>query len=650
MKTACVVLGLAVLSLTISPLLAGPASIQDQLTPVIQAIRNAPDASTALTNFAYGLSLDRRSAALNEAYVRKMIDLGQPELAIDQARELVKLDSYNAVGWAVVGYANIEQGNMGDAMPAVARAAVLNPSDAFIENTAGQLVAWYDDEKATATPTDTAMAQIIRDQLNGKAEFTNGYNTFRQANMPNVMAQQPAQLPPAVVDDTGMMADIATTVVPDTNVSINTLMPETAVVADSFATPVDDTAYTSILPELLNSTYPAYSGGDTYYTTYNNYYDTPNYGLSWGFGYNSYPWWYSWSPYYYGGYGWYGGGYPYYYNNWWNNNWWNNNWNGHHRWRDWDDHHGRDWNNNRHDWNNNNRFDNNRSRGQFNRDGSRGDRNAFTNRDGRGGHDGAIRDGGSGRQGDIGRTTGGRNGVEFRNNAIRPGGRTAPGGAIGDRNNRNNIGRSGGITGRDGFRAINPTGRQGTIANRSGGRIGNDNARANAGRMNTAFRGITPGRSGQISPTQARRSVPITAQNRNNVSTFRNSPSARNAFTANRTSPSVRTAQTPTRSMNNVPISRANRSVVASPQGGTRMNASPFRSSTPTRTFAAATPNRTFSAAPSRSSTPTVRNSGITRSTPTRSFAAATPNRTFSAAPTRSTPSRSFAAATPSRS
>src|SRR5947209_8106753 len=72
----------------------------------LQAIRDARDASAAVEAYSRattGAAAGDRVPAERE-YIRKMVDLGLPEVAEAQAQDVVNHDSHDSLAWAVVAH------------------------------------------------------------------------------------------------------------------------------------------------------------------------------------------------------------------------------------------------------------------------------------------------------------------------------------------------------------------------------------------------------------------------------------------------------------------------------------------------------------------------------------------------------------------
>ncbi len=156
-----------------------------------QAIRSAPDASSAIDAYSSALSRARSPAALHEAFVHKMVDLGQPDLAYSQALLLTSLQPGNGFAWCVLAYDNADRGNVNDALTDIAKAAKLAPDDPFVIRTSGQLLAWFDSPRVDRrqVPNDIiAGMDNIRSRFNSNNTFATAYTEAYQAYTPSTAA------------------------------------------------------------------------------------------------------------------------------------------------------------------------------------------------------------------------------------------------------------------------------------------------------------------------------------------------------------------------------------------------------------------------------------------------------------------------------
>src|SRR5690349_7058069 len=131
MKTAFTFLCVAVVSTSL--LRAATSSTAPvEVTAAVQAIQQSADPSAAVAAFANGVSVDRNSAPVYEAYIARMIDFGLPEMAYRQAWSLTSLVSTNGLAWGVLAYVDARRGDMTNAVAALKLAAQFAPDHPFV--------------------------------------------------------------------------------------------------------------------------------------------------------------------------------------------------------------------------------------------------------------------------------------------------------------------------------------------------------------------------------------------------------------------------------------------------------------------------------------------------------------------------------------
>jgi len=160
---------------------AGPN--QSGTAAPIQAIQQASDPSAVVAAYANGIAVDPNDPKLHEAYITRMVDLGLPEMAYHQAQTLTTLESNNGLGWGVLAYVDARRGNMSDAISAITLGVQFAPENKFVEQTAGEVIAWYDlkaDKSQLADNTKDAVAKI-RGLVEQRTAFTESYAAAKKA-------------------------------------------------------------------------------------------------------------------------------------------------------------------------------------------------------------------------------------------------------------------------------------------------------------------------------------------------------------------------------------------------------------------------------------------------------------------------------------
>jgi len=169
--------------------------------PALIALREAADPSNAVEAYAAARAARLNPALAAEAYVRRMVEFGLPEMADAQALDLIQRDPRNALGWGVVSYMETKRGRVDAALEALVRAARLNPDEAFVLQTAGQLLAWYDVQKDKPALSDELAAALVavRVELDKHPIYTNTHEAAKAAYLQaapaaaGAVAGQPAQ-------------------------------------------------------------------------------------------------------------------------------------------------------------------------------------------------------------------------------------------------------------------------------------------------------------------------------------------------------------------------------------------------------------------------------------------------------------------------
>jgi hypothetical protein len=243
----------------------------------IAAIQQAADPSAAVTAFADGIAVNSKDPTLYKAYVRRMVDLGLPELAHHQAQTLTTLEPKDGLAWGVVAYVDARRGDMATALSAISLAGQFAPADSFVAHTAGELSAWYDARADKAQLQDSVKEAVakMRTIVGEEAAFAQAYNVATQAYKAQAARAAnpaaPTQATPVTGAPATQMTAPAPTVAP---------APDSAVQSDQIA-PIGYAPPAYV---------PAYYPPD-----YSSYYDSsPDYYDDWGPGWiapNPACWW-----------------------------------------------------------------------------------------------------------------------------------------------------------------------------------------------------------------------------------------------------------------------------------------------------------------------------------------------------------------------
>jgi hypothetical protein len=158
------------------PSQAAPASAPSQ-DSLLQSIQSAADPSTAVAAYANAVSSLGDSVLVEQSYVRRMVDLGLPELAEAQAQDLTRRSPGDGLPWSVAAFMSARRGENAAALAQIGVAVNSSPDDPFVQRTAGQLLAWYDTQADPARIAAMARlsAESVRLKLKDRAAFTEAY-------------------------------------------------------------------------------------------------------------------------------------------------------------------------------------------------------------------------------------------------------------------------------------------------------------------------------------------------------------------------------------------------------------------------------------------------------------------------------------------
>lgn len=158
---------------------APAAPLTDRLDDYLRAIRDARDPSVAVGAYARAVAEIGPDGAvpqsLLEAYVHRMVQFYLPEAADQQARMLVELNPDDGIAWAVMSFVAARRGQMVEALADTVQAVSRMPYNRFVQETAGQVLAWYDLNKPTVSDTLRNSVERIRKDLQGQQSFARAY-------------------------------------------------------------------------------------------------------------------------------------------------------------------------------------------------------------------------------------------------------------------------------------------------------------------------------------------------------------------------------------------------------------------------------------------------------------------------------------------
>ena len=184
------------LLLTVSlPVLAADAISQDHASVQGRAVtrlivrmsraKKVPDLAAA---YARANTLDGDNPVVHEAYMKRLLELGRPDIAVYPARTLLRLDPGHVGAWVVTSYLRGRKGELPDSLEAAIRAASeLKPAELGdrkpLLQTLGQLLAWYDEQDIRPELPDKARRWLhdFRGKLEARPVFADAYVRVRRA-------------------------------------------------------------------------------------------------------------------------------------------------------------------------------------------------------------------------------------------------------------------------------------------------------------------------------------------------------------------------------------------------------------------------------------------------------------------------------------
>jgi hypothetical protein len=230
------------------------------------AIRDIEQARTlpqAVSPYARALTFDRGNARLYQAYIRRLVELDLPDLAVAPAHVLASLEPDNALALAVLAIDAAQHADMRTAVTDVVIAGTRNPDEPFVQHAAAEVLAWYDTaaDRSMVPMSIVTSLEALRPQIQSKLFFVDTYRQAVQAYQDQAAAAKP-QASPASQPAT-----------PDTHTPVASPVP----------------AAPAPLPQVVDNYYyfnsPAYYPSDVGYPGYPGYADYA--GYSYGY---SYPW------------------------------------------------------------------------------------------------------------------------------------------------------------------------------------------------------------------------------------------------------------------------------------------------------------------------------------------------------------------------
>ena len=153
------------------------------ITPLIEIIRTTDQPAKAIAAYARANTLDRNNFDLLNAYLRRMLQLGLPQVAWRPANVLVHLAPEEGLAWAVVGYMHGRENRLTEAFSPTMRAISRLEGNRSVLFNAGQLAGWYDHQQVPPEVSHAARRILDdrRKQLAADPFFKRGYEAIAKA-------------------------------------------------------------------------------------------------------------------------------------------------------------------------------------------------------------------------------------------------------------------------------------------------------------------------------------------------------------------------------------------------------------------------------------------------------------------------------------
>ncbi len=149
--------------------------------PLLEKILRAADPSAAIDAYAQAVASGGDKIAIEDAFVRRMVDLGVAELAASQAADLNQHAPENGLAWGVSSYVSARKNDTTTALTDIVRAVDKAPTEAFVLRIAGQLVAWYElraDRGVIVNELQDAVTDLKK-RVGTQAAFVEAYDDAR---------------------------------------------------------------------------------------------------------------------------------------------------------------------------------------------------------------------------------------------------------------------------------------------------------------------------------------------------------------------------------------------------------------------------------------------------------------------------------------
>ena len=176
-------LGISLATAQSRPAATSPATAKADMAPFVAAIDSAATVDAAVSAYDRGTAVDRGNLELNLAYLKKMLKLGQPQIAWYPAQVVLGHSPNDSLALGVAGYFYGTRNNFANALVSTVCAAGFAPDNQGILHNAGLLVAWYDfDPNVGPIPyAGRCSLQRLRERLQANSTFHQAYEQVHTA-------------------------------------------------------------------------------------------------------------------------------------------------------------------------------------------------------------------------------------------------------------------------------------------------------------------------------------------------------------------------------------------------------------------------------------------------------------------------------------
>jgi hypothetical protein len=129
----------------------------DGLTKAIVDIDKAATFEAAKQAYQRGCAVNRRSARLQTAYMKKMLKLGRTDEAATSAKEILDQDAKDGLALGVMAYTYAARKQWVPAFPAAMRSVHAERENPSIARNAAQLLVWHEETKRPAAVGELAL-------------------------------------------------------------------------------------------------------------------------------------------------------------------------------------------------------------------------------------------------------------------------------------------------------------------------------------------------------------------------------------------------------------------------------------------------------------------------------------------------------------